>query len=107
VILIAIVVFTAVGRPGLIWLVASRVFLIPLIAGIAYEVLKVASSTRWLAFFSKPGMWLQRLTTAQPDTDQVEVAVASLLVALDEDERRSVEARGPIIPGALVYESGA
>lgn len=107
VILIAILVFTAVGRPGLLWLVASRIFLIPVIAGIAYEVLKAASSTRGLAFFSRPGIWLQRLTTAQPDTDQVEVAVASLLAALDDEERRAVEARGPIIPGALAYESGA
>jgi uncharacterized protein YqhQ len=107
VILIAIVVFTAVGRPALVWLVISRVVLIPVIAGIAYEVLKAAAATRWLSFFSRPGIWLQRLTTAEPAADQVEVAVASLLVALDDEERRLVEARGPIIPGALAYESGA
>ncbi|MBI5157477.1 MAG: DUF1385 domain-containing protein [Acidimicrobiia bacterium] len=106
VILIAIVVFTLVGRQSLVWLVTSRIVLIPVIAGIAYEVLKVAANRRWLAFFSRPGIWLQRLTTAEPATDQVEVAVASLLVALDDEERRAVEARGPIIPGALAYQVG-
>ncbi len=106
VILIAIVVFTAVGRPSLLWLVLSRIFLIPVIAGLAYELLKVAASTSWLAFFSRPGMWLQRLTTAEPAADQVEVAVASLLVSLDESERRAVEGRGPVLPGALSYEGG-
>lgn len=106
VILVAIVVFTAVGRPSLLWLVASRVFLIPVIAGLSYEILKAAANHRWLAFFSRPGIWLQRLTTAEPTADQVEVAVASLLVALDEEERAAVEARGPVTPGGLAYEVG-
>ncbi len=69
-------------------------------------MLKVAASTSWLAFLSRPGIWLQRLTTAEPAADQVEVAVASLLVALDETERRAVEERGPVLPGALAYEGG-
>ena len=106
VILIAIVVFTAVGRPALVWLIASRIVLIPVIAGISYEVLKAAANVPWLAFFSRPGIWLQRLTTAEPSSDQVEVAVASLLVALEADERAAVEARGPVIPGALAYQVG-
>ena len=93
VILIAVVVFTIVGRPALIWLVASRIVLIPVIAGIAYEVLKIAANRRELAFFAKPGIWLQRLTTAEPSPDQVEVAVASLLIALDDEARQLVEAR--------------
>jgi len=107
VILIAVVVFTIVGRPALIWLITSRIVLIPVIAGIAYEVLKAASDRPWLAVASKPGIWLQRLTTAEPSSDQVEVAVASLLIALDDEERQAVEARGPVIPGALGYEVGA
>ena len=107
VILIAVVVFTIVGRPALIWLITSRIVLIPVIAGIAYEVLKAASDRPWLAVASKPGIWLQRLTTAEPSSDQVEVAVASLLIALDDEERQAVEARGPVIPGALAYEVGA
>jgi uncharacterized protein YqhQ len=103
VILIAIVVFTAVGRPGWLWLVASRVVLIPVIAGIAYEVLKLAANHRWMSVASRPGIWLQRLTTREPTDDQVEVAVASLLAALDIADRTEVEQRGPIAPGALGY----
>ncbi len=104
VILIAIVVFTLIGRPGWFWLVASRVLLIPVIAGISYEILKLAADHRWMRMASRPGIWLQRLTTREPTDDQVEVAVASLLAALDSEERTQVEARGAIAPGALGYE---
>lgn len=104
VILIAIVVFTLIGRPGWFWLVASRILFIPVIAGLSYEVLKLAADHRWMAMASRPGIWLQRLTTREPSDDQVEVAIASLLAALAPEERAGVEDRGPIAPGALGYE---
>jgi len=103
VILIAILVFTAIGRPGWFWLVASRVLLIPVIAGISYEVLKLAYDHRWMSLASRPGIWLQRLTTREPTDDQVEVAIAALLAALDGDERAETERRGPVAPGGLAY----
>jgi uncharacterized protein YqhQ len=105
VVIIALVVFTALGRPSWPWLIASRVLLVPVIAGIAYEVLKAAADHRWLKAASKPGLWLQRLTTDEPDDAMVEVAVASLLSALDDDERAAVLERGPVIPGALSVET--
>ncbi len=86
VILLSLLVFTMVGRPSLPWLIASRVFLIPVIAGLSYELLKAAADQRWLSAASKPGIWLQALTTREPADDQVEVAVASLLAALTDDE---------------------
>lgn len=101
VILIAIIVFTLLGKPGWVWLVTSRIVLIPVIAGISYEILKLAANHRWMAVASRPGIWLQRLTTREPTDDQVEVAIASLLAALDAEERTDVERRGPIAPGAL------
>jgi uncharacterized protein YqhQ len=104
VVLIALIVFTALGRPSWPWLIASRLFLIPVIAGFSYEVLKAAADHRWMAIASKPGIWLQRLTTREPTDDMVEVAVASLLAALTDDERVAVEARGPIAPGATAAE---
>jgi len=104
VIMIALVLFTLLGRPAWPWLIASRVIGIPIIAGLAYEVLKLGAERRWMSIVSKPGIWLQYLTTREPDDDQVEVAVASLLAALDEDERRDVEERGPIAPAALDAE---
>ena len=106
VILIALIVFTVIGKPAWYWLIASRVFLIPVIAGAAYELLKAAAETSWLAVMSRPGVWLQRLTTREPEDEQVEVAIASLLAALNDEERAEVTERGPIAPGALQVEQG-
>lgn len=106
VVLISLVVFTLIGRPRLVLLVLSRVLLIPVIAGASYELLKAAAQKRWLAVASRPGIWLQRLTTRQPSDDQVEVAVASLLAALEADEVEELKQRGPIAPGALAAEYG-
>jgi uncharacterized protein YqhQ len=88
--------------------VTARILLIPLIAGISYEILKAAAGQRWLAWVSKPGIWIQGITTKEPSDDQVEVAIASLLAALDSDEVEDVHERGPVAPGALVvvYDAG-
>ena len=105
VIILALVVFTFIGRPRLSLLIASRIVFIPIIAGVSYELLKAAAQQKWLAVASKPGIWLQRLTTREPDADQVDVAVASLLAALTPDEVEEVTFRGPISPGALGAET--
>jgi len=84
--------------------VAARILLIPVIAGVSYEVLRAAAGSRWLAWASKPGMWIQSITTKEPDDDQVAVAVVSLLTALDHDAIDEVKARGPIVPAALTAE---
>jgi uncharacterized protein YqhQ len=98
------VAFTALGRPALPWLLASRIVGIPIVAGIAYEILKAAADRRWLRLASVPGMWLQHLTTRDPGDEQVEVAVVSLLASLDDGEREAVRLRGPIPPAALEAE---
>jgi uncharacterized protein YqhQ len=104
VVLLALIIFTALGRPAWPWLVTSRVLGIPVIAGVSYEVLKVGADRRWLRFLAVPGMWLQALTTRQPGDDQVEVAVTSLLASLTPGEREDVDRRGPIVPAALEAE---
>jgi uncharacterized protein YqhQ len=104
VVLLALIIFTALGRPAWPWLITSRVLGIPVIAGISYEVLKVGADRRWLRFLAAPGMWLQALTTRQPEDDQVEVAVTSLLASLTPGEREDVDRRGPIVPAALEAE---
>ena len=99
VILLAIVVFTLVGRPSWPWLVGSRILGIPLIAGLSYELLRWSgtnSSERVAAILAAPGMWLQRLTTGVPEEPMIEVAVTSLLSALDDDQAAEVIARGEI-----------
>lgn len=101
----SLIVFTLIGRPAWPILIASRVVLIPAIAGVAYEVLKFSGlhgGELVGRILAAPGLWLQRLTTGEPDDDQVEVAVASLLAALQPEEVDEVKARGPVDPAALI-----
>lgn len=100
----AVVVFAIVG--GLPWylLVASRVVLIPVIAGLSYEILKIGgANVESVAgkILTRPGLWLQRLTTRWPEDPMIEVAVTSLLFALTDDEVDEVKERGPVDPAAL------
>ncbi len=102
--MVAFFVFLLLAPLSFGWQVAARIVMIPVIAGASYEVLKAAAGRRWLAFASKPGIWLQAITTKQPDGEQIEVAVASLLAALTDDERADVTDRGPVAEGALDVE---
>ncbi len=104
VVIASLIVFTLIGRPAWPLLVASRIVLIPVIAGVAYEILKFSGAhggERLGRILAAPGLWLQRLTTGQPDDAQVEVAVTSLLAALEDDAVAEVKARGPVCPAAL------
>jgi len=85
---IAVLVFAAFGSPGIWWRMASRVVAIPVIAGIAYEALRLGARYERSAVMRglmAPGLWLQKITTAQPDTDQIEVAIASLEAVLEAE----------------------
>ena len=89
VMVIAIFVFAFVGQPVWYWLIASRILLLPLIAGLAYEVIRFAgkhSDNRFLMGMLAPGMWLQRLTTRQPDDEQVEVSIRALQRVLEREQ---------------------
>jgi uncharacterized protein YqhQ len=91
---IAIFVFAFVGRPVWYWLIASRILLLPLIAGIAYEVIRYAGQNRdnrLLMALLAPGLWLQRLTTREPTDDQVEVSIRALHRVLEKEETEPVE----------------
>lgn len=103
VVIASLVVFTLIGRPSLPWLIASRLVLIPLIAGFAYEILKFSGThggDRLGRILAAPGLWLQKITTGKPSDDQVEVAVAALLASLDTESIAEVQARGPVCPPA-------
>jgi uncharacterized protein YqhQ len=81
VMVIAIFVFAFFGRPAWYWLIATRILLLPVIAGIAYELIRFAGkhqSNRVLMTLMAPGLWLQRLTTREPTLDQIEVSIAAL-----------------------------
>jgi uncharacterized protein YqhQ len=102
--MVAFVVFLTLAPLPFAWQIAARILLIPVIAGISYEVLKAAAGHSWVAWASKPGIWIQSITTKEPSDDQVEVAVASLLAALEPAEVEVVKARGAIVPAALAAE---
>ncbi len=96
VMLLTSLAFSIVGRPGWLALVLSRVVLLPVVAAAAYETIRFASRNmqrRWVAALMRPGLALQRLTTREPDLEQLEVAIAALRAALSPEERDEVEAR--------------
>ena len=64
-----------------------RLLLLPVVAGISYEMIKIAgrSKNRFVALLTKPGLWLQRITTREPDDSQLEVAIASLKAVLTDN----------------------
>src|SRR5947199_1395703 len=78
VMVIAIFVFAFFGRPAWYWLIATRILLLPVIAGLAYELIRFAGkhAGNWaLMTLLAPGLWLQRLTTRWPTLDQLEVSI--------------------------------
>jgi uncharacterized protein YqhQ len=85
VMIVAVVVFVPLGAPAWYWLLISRVAGIPLVAGLAFEVIKCFGrnrSRRWAQVLMLPGMKLQLLTTREPDLDQLAVAIAALEAVL-------------------------
>ena len=96
VMVIAIFVFAFFGRPHWYWLIATRILLLPVIAGLAYELIRFAgkhTGNRILMTLLAPGLWLQRLTTRQPSLDQLEVSIGALREVLQLEGRLSPEER--------------
>jgi uncharacterized protein YqhQ len=96
VMVIAIFVFAFVGRPVWYWLIASRILLLPVIAGLAYELIRYAGKhqdNRVLMTLLAPGLWLQRLTTREPTDDQVEVSIQALQRVMEKEARETPEER--------------
>jgi uncharacterized protein YqhQ len=90
VMVIAIFVFAFFGRPVWYWLIASRILLLPVIAGLAYELIRFAAThqhSRILMTLLAPGLWLQRLTTREPTLDQLEVSIRALKEVLRREGR--------------------
>ena len=89
VLIIAILVFALVGRPTLWLMVLSRIILIPVIAALGYEVIHFGADHAKNAVVRAilaPGLWLQNLTTGEPDDSQLEVALTALNKAVEIDQ---------------------
>ena len=86
VMIVAIFVFAPFGLPAWYWLLATRILGVPLIAGISFEIIKLAARHRdraWVRAAMAPGLALQRLTTREPDHAQLAVAIAALRSVLE------------------------
>lgn len=89
VMVVSIFVFSLLGRDlSLATKLVSRIFLLPLVAGISYELIKLSGKRRYslVNWLTKPGLWLQKITTREPQDDQVEVALRALLEVLDMEK---------------------
>jgi uncharacterized protein YqhQ len=72
---------------------ALRIALLPVIAGVSYELIRFAAKhgKSLFALLTKPGLWLQRITTKQPSDDQVECAISALNEAMELEKQRGGE----------------
>ncbi|HEX4526724.1 MAG TPA: DUF1385 domain-containing protein [Gaiellaceae bacterium] len=90
VMVVSVFVYATLGRPVWYWLIISRIVLLPVIAGLAYELIRFAgrhSESRVLMTLLAPGLWLQRLTTREPTLDQLEVSIRALREVLEHEGR--------------------
>ncbi len=98
VLIIAIIVFALVGRPAVWLMVLSRIVLIPVIAALGYEVIYFGASHARNGFVRAilaPGLWLQALTTREPDDSQLDVALAALKKVVEVDQlKETAQASG-------------
>jgi uncharacterized protein YqhQ len=96
VMIVAIFVFAPLGLPEWYLLVGSRILGVPLIAGLSFEVIKWAGRNRgkrWVQRLMWPGMLLQKLTTREPDHEQLAVAIAAMDAVLAVDDPRGASAQ--------------
>lgn len=103
VMVISIIVFSLFGKPDSVLVrIGSRLVLIPLIAGVSYEIIKFTAKRRdniLTKIIIAPGLWLQRLTTKEPTIDQIQVAIRSLKEVLEMEglqvESENVASKDP------------
>lgn len=93
VMVVSLVLFSLLGWPDLLMRIVSRLLLLPVVAGVSYELLKWAGrSDNWLVrILSIPGLYLQKLTTREPDDSQLEIAIAALKGVLVEPDAPCIE----------------
>jgi uncharacterized protein YqhQ len=107
VMVIAIIVFSIVGKPGLAWLVASRILLLPVIASLGYEFIYVTSrhcDNPIMKILLTPGLWLQSLTTREPDDQQLEVGLEALKHVVAEEKVEETVSQPMIVSEPLPAE---
>lgn len=89
-----ILLFGFFGKPDLLQRIALKISLLPIVSGISYELIKLSgkySNSPFMKVVIAPGLWLQKLTTREPDDSQIEVAIKSLQAVLAKEESRQGE----------------
>ena len=107
VMLISIFIFAFLGWPNLVERILSRIVLMPVVAGISYELIRFAGKNNdkpWVHRMILPGLLLQKLTTREPDDEMIEVAIASVKAVLPEEELQKVEMQ---VPDAIALQAPA
>lgn len=87
-VVLSILIFTMVSVQSTVLRIALKLILMPLVVGISYEIIRFAGrhNNIFTRAISKPGLWLQRITTNEPDDSQLEVAIASMLPVIPNSE---------------------
>ena len=88
VMVISMILFSLIGWPNPFVRIVSRLVLMPVVAGISYEIIRWAgkSKSKLVCMISYPGLMLQKLTTKEPDDSQLEVAIAAMQAVLTDDK---------------------
>ncbi len=89
IVMVISIIFFILIRTDIVWLrYLIRILLVPVIAGVSYEFIKLAGSTdnKFIGALSKPGMWMQKITTREPTDDMIEVAIAAVEAVFDWKE---------------------
>ncbi len=88
VMVISIIFFSFLRWDNVFQRIVFRLLLLPIVAGVSYEIIKFAgrSQNKCVSLLTKPGLWLQKLTTREPDDSQLEVAIASIKAVIPENK---------------------
>jgi uncharacterized protein YqhQ len=95
---ISIFIFAFLGWPNLLERILSRVILMPVVAGVSYEIIRFAgrhNDNPWVHKLILPGLLLQKLTTREPADEMIEVAIASVKAVVPVDEKAVVTMQVP------------
>ncbi len=89
-VVLSVLIFAPLDPPNLLWRLASRLALLPVVTGIAYESIRLAArfaDRPWMRWLVTPNLALQRLTTREPDDGMLEVAITALKAVLSDEDK--------------------
>lgn len=87
-----IVIFPTLRENTILW-TSIKILLVPVICGIGYELIKICGRYDNLLtrIISAPGVWVQRITTREPDDDMIEIAIAAMKEVIPQEEKENEE----------------